>query len=155
MASWWDAPISRLVVAALLGAVLGLEREYHGKAAGLRTNTMITIGAALFTLLSLRLTANASETDRIAAQIVTGVGFLGGGAILRSRQSIHGLTTAATIWVNAAIGMAAGAGEFALAVGGTVIAFLTLVALEPAEQYFDRRVRDSGNSSQRDQKLPR
>jgi putative Mg2+ transporter-C (MgtC) family protein len=152
VAPWWDHPIARLFVAAVLGAALGLEREYHGKSAGLRTNTMITLGAALFTLISIRLTANASETDRIAAQIVTGVGFLGGGAILRSRQGVHGLTTAATIWVNAAIGMAAGAGEFTLAIAGAAIAFLTLVGLEPAEQFFDRRIRD-GQPSQRDQKL--
>src|SRR6476619_7586587 len=97
MNAWWEMPIGRLLVAAALGAVLGLEREYHGKAAGLRTNTLITLGSALFTLLSLRLTVSPGETERIAAQIVTGVGFLGGGAILRSRQSIHGLTTAATI----------------------------------------------------------
>jgi putative Mg2+ transporter-C (MgtC) family protein len=139
MPDWSDAAVARLLIAGALGAVLGLEREYRGKAAGLRTNTLITIGAALFTLLSMRLGVAPNETDRIAAQIVTGVGFLGAGAILRSQHNVHGLTTAATIWVNAAIGMAAGSGQFLLAISATAIAFLTLVVLDPLEQFFERR----------------
>src|SRR5437868_3018060 len=97
----------RLFVAAGLGAAVGLEREYNRKPAGLRTNILIAVGSALFTMLSVSMTAPGGSTDRIAAQIVTGIGFLGGGAILHNRDSVHGLTTAATIWVNAAIGMAA------------------------------------------------
>jgi putative Mg2+ transporter-C (MgtC) family protein len=146
VAELWSGPVGRLVLAALLGAALGLEREYHGKSAGLRTNTLITLGAALFTLISVRLAGNATEMTRIASQIVTGVGFLGGGAILRSRHSVHGLTTAATIWVDAAVGMAAAAGEFGLAVAGAVIAMATLIGLEPLERFIapGARTRSAG-----------
>ena len=84
-----------------------LEREYHHKPAGLRTNMLIALGSALFSILSIEIGAAAGSPDRVAAQVVTGIGFLGAGAILRSGENIHGLTTAATIWVNAAIGMAA------------------------------------------------
>src|SRR5258706_13392251 len=94
----------RLLLAAGLGAALGLEREYRQKPAGLRTNILIGLGAALFTILS---TLMGHDTDRVAAQIVTGIGFLGGGAILRRGSAVQGMTTAATIWVNAAIGMSA------------------------------------------------
>src|SRR5437762_417330 len=102
----------RLLLAAALGAVLGLEREYHRKPAGLRTNILIALGSALFTTVSIVVGTRGGTPDRITAQVVTGIGFLGGGAILRSGTTVHGMTTAATIWVNAAIGIAAGAGEF-------------------------------------------
>src|SRR6476660_8585896 len=95
----------RLLLAAGLGAAIGLEREYRRKPAGLRTNILIAVGSALFTITSIQLAAIGGTPDRIAAQIVTGMGFLGGGAILRSGINIQGMTTAATIWVNAAIGM--------------------------------------------------
>jgi len=131
----------RLLLAAGLGAALGLEREYRQKPAGLRTNILIALGAALFTMLSLTITENASSADRIAAQIVTGIGFLGGGAILRGRGSVHGMTTAATIWVNAAIGMAAGSGQHAIAAATAAITLLVLVVLGPIERYFERRER--------------
>src|SRR5215471_5490477 len=101
--------MTRLLLAAGLSAALGMEREYHQKPAGLRTNILIGIGSALFTLVSLQFAGPTGSADRIAAQIVTGIGFLGAGAILRGGHSVHGLTTAATIWVNAAIGVAAGA----------------------------------------------
>src|SRR5262249_45592445 len=109
-------------LAAGLGCAIGLDRELRKKPAGLRTNILITVGAALFTIVSIQLGQGAGGTvDRVAAQIVTGIGFLGGGAILRSGTSVHGMTTAATIWVNAAIGMATGAGLFTTAVAATVI----------------------------------
>jgi len=130
--------VLRLALAAGLGAALGLEREWRQKPAGLRTNILIALGAALFTILSLRL---GTDTGRIAAQVVTGIGFLGAGAILRSGQSVHGMTTAATIWVNAAIGMAAGAGEFEMATVATVVTLLVLVVLPPIEGFFERRNR--------------
>ena len=98
----------RLLLAAGLGAVIGIERESRQKPAGLRTNILIALGSALFTMLSIDIGGVGSTPDRIAAQVVTGVGFLGGGAILRSGRNIHGMTTAATIWVNAAVGVAAG-----------------------------------------------
>ncbi len=126
----------RLLLAAGLGALIGLEREFRQKPAGLRTNILIAVGSALFSIVSVRL---AGGSDRIAAQIVSGVGFLGAGAIMRGRTNIHGLTTAATIWVNAAVGMAAGLGEAALATAATILTLLVLVALPPIEDYFERR----------------
>src|SRR5215510_14107485 len=114
--------VTRILVAAGLAGLLGLEREYHQKPAGLRTNMLIGIGSALFTILSIGFAqAGQGTTDRVAAQIATGIGFLGAGAIVRDRHSIHGLTTAATIWVNAAIGMAIGAGANQHAIAATVV----------------------------------
>lgn len=129
----------RLGLAAGLGAAIGLEREWRRKPAGLRTNILIALGSALFTTISLSVATEYGGSDRIAAQVVTGIGFLGGGTILRSGKSVHGMTTAATIWVNAAIGMAAGAGLYALAIAATVITLIVLAVLPPVEAYFDRR----------------
>ena len=129
----------RLLLAAGLGAAVGLEREYRQKPAGLRTNILIALGSALFTILSIAMGHDSGTADRIAAQIVTGIGFLGGGAILRSGNTVHGMTTAATIWVNAAIGVAAGMGEYALATATAVITLVVLAALPPVEAYFERR----------------
>ena len=131
--------IWRLLLAAVLGAVIGLEREYRQKPAGLRTNMLIALGSALFTLISIQVGTAAHTPDRIASQIVTGIGFLGGGAILRSGRSVHGMTTAATIWENAAIGIACGAGEFAIAMAATVVTLVVLAVLPPIETYFERR----------------
>jgi putative Mg2+ transporter-C (MgtC) family protein len=127
----------RILLAAGLSAAIGLEREYHQKPAGLRTNMLIGIGAAVFMVLSLSI-AGTGSADRIAAQVVTGIGFLGAGAILHGGGSVHGLTTAATIWVNAAIGMAAGAGLPRMATGTTILTLLVLVALPPVESFFER-----------------
>ncbi|HZT75425.1 MAG TPA: MgtC/SapB family protein [Vicinamibacterales bacterium] len=130
----------RLLLAAALGAAIGLERELRRKPAGLRTNILIALGSALFTTVSLELAGvNGGTSDRITAQIVTGIGFLGAGAIMRHRESVHGLTTAATIWVNAAVGVAAGAGRFATATVATILTLVVLAVLGPAEQYFERR----------------
>jgi putative Mg2+ transporter-C (MgtC) family protein len=129
----------RLLLAAGLGAALGLEREYRQKPAGLRTNILIALGAALFTMVSITISGSGSPSDRIAAQIVTGIGFLGGGAILRGGGSVHGMTTAATIWVNAAIGMAAGSGQRAVAAATAAMTLVVLVVLPPIEGYFERR----------------
>jgi len=133
-----DVP-QRLLLATALGAAIGLEREYRQKPAGLRTNILIALGSAVFTILSIAIGSGGTTPDRIAAQIVTGIGFLGGGAILRSGSKIHGMTTAATIWVNAAVGMAAGAGEFATATVATGLTLLVLAVLPPIESYFERR----------------
>jgi len=129
----------RLLLAAGLGAAIGLEREYRQKPAGLRTNILIALGSALFTIVSSLVGHDVGTPDRIAAQIVTGIGFIGGGAILRSGTTVHGMTTAATVWVNAAIGMAAGAGHFTLATVAAALTLLVLVALPPIESYFERR----------------
>jgi putative Mg2+ transporter-C (MgtC) family protein len=139
----------RLLLAAGLGAAIGVERELQRKPAGLRTNILIAVGAALFTTVSMQLAYGGGTPDRIAAQIVTGVGFLGAGSILRSGHNVHGMTTAATIWVNAAVGMAAGAGEYAMATVATVITLVVLVLLPPLESYFERRAGLPPNSTHR------
>jgi putative Mg2+ transporter-C (MgtC) family protein len=140
----------RLLLAAGLGAAIGIEREIRRKPAGLRTNMLIAVGAALFTTVSVQLGMLSRTPDRIAAQIVTGIGFLGAGAILRRDQSVHGMTTAATIWVNAAVGMAAGAGEYVMAAVATAITLVVLAVLQPLEGYFERR-RGPNDSMHRDE----
>ena len=131
--------VLRLLLAAGLGAAIGVERELRRKSAGLRTNILIALGSALLTMASLEIGRGGATPDRIAAQVVTGIGFLGGGAILRSGNTIHGMTTAATIWVNAAIGLAAGAGLFAIATMTAAITLAVLALLPPVESYFERR----------------
>lgn len=127
--------VGRLVLAALLGGAIGLEREIHQKAAGVRTNALIAFGSALFTVLSQEMVPGVQgDPSRIAAGIVTGIGFVGGGAILRTGSGVQGLTTAATIWVNAGIGLAAGAGRAALAVAATGVTLVVLVVLNLAER---------------------
>jgi putative Mg2+ transporter-C (MgtC) family protein len=130
--------IVRLCLAAGLGAAIGVERELRQKAAGLRTNMLIALGSAVFTIVSLELAHVGGTPDRIAAQIVTGIGFLGAGSILRSGRSVHGMTTAATIWVNAAIGMATGAGLYMISILGTIITLVVLVLLPWVERHLDR-----------------
>ncbi len=127
-----------LVMAMVLGAAVGLERELHGKAAGLRTNILICVGAALYTQLSLYLAGPEGDPGRIAAQIVTGVGFIGAGTILHARGAISGLTSAATIWFVAAIGIAVGAGATLEATGATLLVLLVLGLLRPLEKYVNR-----------------
>jgi putative Mg2+ transporter-C (MgtC) family protein len=131
--------VLRLLLATGLGALIGVEREMRQKPAGLRTNILIALGSALLTMASIEIGRGGGTPDRIAAQIVTGIGFLGGGAILRSGETVRGMTTAATIWVNAAIGLAAGAGFFAMAAGAAAIALFVLSVLPPIERYFEQR----------------
>jgi putative Mg2+ transporter-C (MgtC) family protein len=126
----------RLALAAGLGGAIGLEREYRRKPAGIRTNMLIGLGSALFAILSIELGTAAGSPDRVAAQVVTGIGFLGAGAILRSGQHVHGLTTAATIWVNAAIGMACGLGSYMVAAGGATLTLVVLAVLPLMERVF-------------------
>jgi putative Mg2+ transporter-C (MgtC) family protein len=134
----WEAFL-RLALAAALGGAIGLEREYRHKPAGLRTNILIALGSALFSILSVEVGAGAGSPDRIAAQVVTGIGFLGAGAILRSGENVHGLTTAATIWVNAAIGMAAGLGSYTVAAVAAAITLGVLALMPVMEKMVDRR----------------
>ncbi len=133
----WDDNLFRLALAGVLGGVIGFERELRDREAGLRTHMLVCVGSALFTIVSaygfrgfLESGDQVIRADptRIAAQIVTGIGFLGAGAIIRQGLSVRGLTTAATLWVAAAIGIAAGAGYYSGAVAATAI---TLVALWP------------------------
>jgi len=123
--------MGRLSLAALLGSLVGIERALRDKPAGFRTNVLICVGACVFTISSMALSDIGVDKTRIAAQIVSGVGFLGAGAILRDAKTVIGLTTAATIWALAAIGMACGFGEILLAVGGTVF-ILAVLVLFPA-----------------------
>ena len=127
--------LARLLLASVLGALIGLEREMKGKEAGLRTMILICVAAALFTEMSIELgQAEGADETRIASNIVTGIGFLGAGAIIRHGGRVKGLTTAATIWVVAAVGMATGAGEYVRAVGTTILVLLILVPLRWWEQ---------------------
>ncbi len=120
----------RLVLAAFLGGAIGLEREVRHKPAGLRTNLFICVGAALFTILSDRLAAGfGGDHTRIAAQIIPGIGFIGAGSILHSRGSVTGLTTAATLFVVASIGMAVGGGMYVTAVLAAIVVAVALNAL--------------------------
>jgi putative Mg2+ transporter-C (MgtC) family protein len=130
---------ARLVVAAALGALVGAEREYHGHPAGIRTHMLVALGSGMFTVLSVHGFGQGPGTGidptRIAAQIVSGIGFLGAGAILKDGVVIRGLTTAASLWATAAVGLAAGAGEYVIAiVGGTII----LVSLWPINALAER-----------------
>jgi putative Mg2+ transporter-C (MgtC) family protein len=123
--------LARLALAAVLGMIIGFEREHAGHTAGVRTHVLVALGAALFTELSFVAFGAGSDADaaRVASQIVSGIGFLGAGAILRYGRVVRGLTTAASIWAVAALGMAAGTGEYVLAAGGTVIILTTLAPL--------------------------
>ena len=134
--------IVKVVLALVLGGIMGLEREYNDKPAGYATNSIICLGAALFTMLSLYMAEMGGDPGRIAAQIVSGVGFLGAGAILRDGNKISGLTTAAAVWLVAAIGMAVGFGQYILASSACAAAILmqlgvrrTLGLLERLRRY--------------------
>jgi len=122
-----------LVLAVVMGGAIGVERELKGKPAGLRTNILICVGATLFTSLSLKLSGGRGDPARIAAQILPGVGFIGAGTILHTRGSVTGLTSAATIWIVAAIGMAVGSGAYVEAVGTTILVVIVLQGLGWAE----------------------
>ncbi len=130
--------VLRILLAVVLGGVVGLERQLSGKPAGLRTNIMICLGSAVFTIISEQMAKPGDSVTRIASQIVTGVGFLGAGAIIRERGGIHGLTTAATIWLVASIGMACGAGFYSLAVISTIIAIIVLIGLVKLDKYLEQ-----------------
>ena len=118
--------VGRLLVACLLGALIGLEREESGKAAGVRTNLLICMGAAFFTLLSGVLAGDSQDKGRVASNIVQGIGFLGAGLILHNRNRVSGLTSAASVWAIASIGMACGAGLYAAAVVAAIVVVLAL-----------------------------
>ena len=134
----WPHDLLGILLAIVLGSAIGIERQISGKAAGLRTNVLICLGAAVFTLISKQMASQTSDVTRIAAQIVTGVGFLGAGAIIQDRGGVKGLTTAATIWLVASIGMACGAGFYALAATSALLALLVLLGLGRIEKPVQR-----------------
>ena len=135
----------RILIAAGLGMAIGIERELRDQWAGMRTHILVSVGSCLFTLMSaIGFNAFLSgsskspgpvDVTRIAAQVVVGIGFIGGGTILRQGANVRGLTTAATLWVTAAIGMAAAAGAYLAAVVTTVVAVVTLAGLKPLERW--------------------
>src|SRR5271165_41290 len=142
--SWWpidpaaSRSLARLILAAALGAAIGLERELKHRPTGLRTVMFICFGSAMFTLLSERLAGEfTGDHTRIAAQIIPGIGFIGGGAILHDKGSVSGLTSAATIFVAAGIGMAAGGGLFETAIFFTILVVICLLLLGQVEMRFN------------------
>jgi len=133
--------IFRLVLSLFVGGIIGAEREWRDKTAGFRTLMFISAGSTLFTIFSMRMAASIGVTGdpaRIAAQIVTGIGFLGAGAIIRTEGELYGLTTAATIWLAAALGMGVGAGEYLFSVAGAVIILLALLVFPSVEHQMGR-----------------
>jgi putative Mg2+ transporter-C (MgtC) family protein len=131
---------TRLTLAAVLGGIIGLERELKHRAAGLRTNMFICFGAALFTVLSQRLAGVPSDAARIAAQIIPGIGFIGAGSILHTRGLTTGLTSAATLFVVASVGMAAGGGLYLTAIFATGMVLVALFFLGQLEQTFNLKL---------------
>jgi putative Mg2+ transporter-C (MgtC) family protein len=145
MPSWLDT-YAPLLLACALGAVVGLERELHGRPAGLRTHILLSLGAALFGILSRGMGGAGADPTRIAAQVVTGIGFIGAGTIIHLGGTVRGLTTAASIWTTAAIGLAVGLDcrHWGIAIATTVIVFLTLALMHLLEDFLrlKRRVRE-------------
>jgi len=132
----------RCGVAAVCGGLIGIERELHNKPAGFRTNILICLGSALYMAVGVLIPDEAADPTRIAAQVVTGIGFLGAGCIIQAGGHVRGLTSAATIWVVAAIGIVAGAGFPILAFVASVIVIATLGALRRVENRFFKRQLD-------------
>lgn len=130
--------VLNLVIAAFLGGLIGLEREVGHRPAGLRTTMLVCVGSALFTMLSIHAFPSAGDVSdaRVAAQIVAGIGFLGAGTVWRAQDHVKGLTTAASMWVAAAIGMAVGAGFGVLALAATVITLFILAVMQRLERRF-------------------
>ncbi|MHC5083733.1 MAG: MgtC/SapB family protein [Planctomycetota bacterium] len=133
-----------LMVAFVLGGLIGLEREMHHKSAGLRTNILICLGAATFMVMGREGLAGPDAISRMTAGIVTGVGFIGGGALIRGRTSVHGLTTAATIWIVTGIGIACGLAMYEIATAVTILTLIVLWGLSP----LDRKLNKSTDESQ-------
>lgn len=132
----------RLLAGLGAGLIIGMEREWQNKPAGVRTNTLVATGSALFVLLAIRLTenySNVSDISRIIGQVVTGIGFLGAGIIFKEGSDIHGLTTAATVWCSAAVGCFAGAGFFVETLIGVTAIISVNLALIPVDRWLSKR----------------
>ncbi|MBM3497339.1 MAG: MgtC/SapB family protein [Armatimonadetes bacterium] len=134
----WEIMLARLLLAAGAGAVVGVERERRDHPAGFRTMLLVSVGACLFTLVSLALAGEDHDPGRVAAGIITGIGFLGAGAILRHGGSVRGLTSAASIWAVSGVGMAAGVGWWQAVVAGTGLMFVVLTLLKWIERHVFR-----------------
>lgn len=129
--------IKHILIALVIGALIGAEREYRSKSAGLRTMILVSLGSCLFTILSVRIGAPTSA-DRIAANIITGIGFLGAGVIYKDENRVGGITTATTIWMVAALGMAIGSGHYQAAFVGTVAVIIVLMFLAPMQGIIEK-----------------
>ena len=128
--------IYKLLISFVLGAIIGTEREYRSKSAGLRTLILIAMGSTLFTILSIKV---SSDAGRIAANIVTGIGFIGAGIIFRENSRVVGITTAAIVWVTAAVGMGIGAGFYEVTIVCFVISGMSLVILSPVQKFIRKK----------------
>lgn len=154
--------VIRLLVAVLVGGILGYEREHEDSPAGFRTNILVCLGAAIISLISasdlqtaMELASNPAyqgvikvDMGRLGAQVVSGIGFLGAGTILRDKGSIRGLTTAATLWLDACLGLAVGQGLYSLAITGAVIVVITLSLFKRADKIINKRKRKAYNEIQ-------
>ena len=136
LAAFLSESTLRLILAGILGGAIGLERELSHKPAGLRTNMFICFGAAMYTLLSFSFSEGSTDRSRITAQIIPGIGFIGAGSILHAKGSVSGLTTAATLFVVASIGMAVGGGAYLLAIFATMVVLVALFFLGRMERRF-------------------
>ncbi len=130
--------ILRVCLAAALGAALGVEREIQHKTAGLRTHTLVAAGAALFAVAGASVTADGTDLTRVAAQVVTGIGFIGAGGMIRTGFTISGITTAATLWFAAAVGVAAGFGLYVVAAVALLVSLATMVGFAPVRGFLRR-----------------
>ena len=133
--------VSRLLVAGLLGGLIGLEREFRAKEAGVRTHFIVALGSALFMIISqFAFGDQQHDAARVAAQVVSGIGFIGAGVIIFQKNSIRGITTAAGLWVAAAIGLACGAGMYALAAAASILTILVLELMNLVNKYFSEKI---------------
>lgn len=140
--------ITRIVIAGFLGGIIGAEREFRAKIAGTRTHLLVAVGAALMMIVSRYGFDGQGDPGRVAAQIVSGIGFIGAGAIMVNRQAVHGLTTAAGIWVAAGIGMAVASGMYAIGIATTLI---SLVGLEVFGRFFRKHKAETAAAQEGDE----
>ena len=138
-----------LAAAVVLGGLIGLEREIHRKPAGLRTHILICLGAALFSQVALKATGNWDNSTRILQGIITGVGFIGAGAVIQDRGGIYGLTSAATIWTATAIGIACGTELYTIAIFATIAVLIILIGLNPLDRKIKEHIQKENNSQQK------
>lgn len=134
----------RLVTATLLGGLIGMEREWHGKEAGFRTHALVSLGSALVMVVSIQIYeiyhgVTNMDPGRIAAQVVSGIGFIGAGAIIRSQEKVTGLTTAAVLWSSAGVGLACGLGQYKPAFISTFLILVVLILFSKVDQYFSKK----------------
>ena len=135
----WTTIVIRLAISIIIGGLIGLERELEHKPAGLRTIILVCLGSTIFMLVGFELGLAGSELGRIAAGVVTGIGFLGAGAIIRARGEVYGLTTAATIWLASGLGLAIGAGYFTLAIIAAIFVLVVLRLLGIVEKALSKK----------------